>query len=63
MLNPIRALWRRLFHPNLPWWVSPSVCSVNFMAAIMGCSKEDAIARRTAVIEWHHERWLAGEKF
>jgi hypothetical protein len=39
--------------------VSPSPISDQFVAAISGCSIDEAMARRAAMME----RWLAGEKF
>lgn len=63
MLKPFRALWRRLFQPDLPWWESSSTCSIRFRAAILGCSLDEVIENRRVTLEWHHQRWLAGEKF
>jgi hypothetical protein len=59
--NWLRALWRRRFSPDGPWWFG--LCSSVNLAMALGHSREEALRWQGVLDQLRLGRWLAGEKF
>ncbi len=60
MIRRIRSLYRRIFHPNGPWWLALRVSSVNLIMALSGCTYEHALLEQQRLDEARLRCWLEG---